>query len=196
MVRYSDPEEHPELGEEPSRSRMSPAQRLARWRERNAALTGTEAIEGAREVALRKLDARACARGELERSITERGFSPEIASEVLDRLEAVGLVDDHAFAAALVRDRFSTSGRTGQALVQDLRRHGLSSAVVEEAMSQVDREDELSRARELVAHRLRSVAGVDRDRAYRRLTSMLARKGYSPGVCSTVVTEALSAREE
>ena len=68
MVRYLDPDEHPELGEE-RRRRSSPGERLARARERNAALTGTEAIEAAREVALRKLDARACSRAELTGAI-------------------------------------------------------------------------------------------------------------------------------
>ncbi|WP_075890091.1 regulatory protein RecX [Actinomyces provencensis] len=196
MVRYADPEDHPELGEDRSRPRTSPAERLARRRERNAALTGVEAIEGAREVALRKLDARACSRAELQRAMTERGFSEDVATEVLDRLEAVGLVDDRTFAAMLVRDRFSGSGRTGRALVEDLRRRGLDREVIEEALAQVDRDDELERARDLVSHKMRSLGSLDRERAYRRLTGMLARKGYSPGTCSAVASEALSAREE
>ena len=83
MVRYLDPEDHPELGEE-RRRRSSPGERLARARERNAALTGTAAIEAAREVALRKLDARACSRSELTSAIEGRGFSAEIAVEVLE----------------------------------------------------------------------------------------------------------------
>lgn len=196
MVRYTDPEDHPELGDDGSRPRRSPAEKLARRRERNAALTGVEAIEGAREVALRKLDARACSRAELQRAMTERGFSEDVATEVLDRLEAVGLVDDRTFAAMLVRDRFSGSGRTGRALVEDLRRRGLDREVIEEALAQVDRDDELERARDLVSHKMRSLGSLDRERAYRRLTGMLARKGYSPGTCSAVVSEALSAREE
>lgn len=105
MVRYLDPEDHPELGEERRRC-SSPGERLARARERNAALTGTAAIEAAREVALRKLDARACSRSELTSAIEGRGFSATIAVEVVDRLEAVGLVDDQAYADALVRSRF------------------------------------------------------------------------------------------
>lgn len=191
MVRYADPEDHPELGDDAARRRSSPGERLARLKERNAALTGVAAVEGAREVALRRLDARACTRAELLGAITSRGFGPDTAQEVLDRLEAVGLVDDRAYAVAFVRDRFAGTGKAGRALVEDLRRRGLDPEVIEEAMGQVGRDDEVERARELVAAKARSVAGLDRDRAFRRLTSMLARKGYAPGVCVRVVTESL-----
>ena len=161
MVRYLDPEDNPELGEE-RRRRSSPGERLARARERNAALKGTAAIEAAREVALRKLDARACSRAELTSAIEGRGFSAEIAARVVDRLEAVGLVDDQAYADALVR-----------------------------ALSQIDRDDEAERAAQLVARKRRSLAGVPRETAYRRLSSMLARKGYSPSVAAAAVRDAL-----
>ena len=79
MVRYLDPEDNPELGEE-RRRRSSPGERLARARERNAALTGTAAMEAACEVALRKLDARACsmvAESSPLRARTSRSARPE-----------------------------------------------------------------------------------------------------------------------
>lgn len=192
MVRYLDPDEHPELGEE-RRRRSSPGERLARARERNAALTGTEAIEAAREVALRKLDVRACSRAELTGAIEARGFSVQLACEVVDRLEAVGLVDDQAYADALVRARFVGSGASGRALRELLVRKGLDAPTIERALSQIDREDEAERAAQLVERRRRALAGVPRDTAYRRLSSMLARKGYSPSVASAVVREALDA---
>ena len=190
MVRYLDPEDHPELGEE-RRHRSSPGQRLDRVRERNAALTGSAAIEAAREVALRKLDARACSRAELTSAIEGRGFSADLALQVVDRLEAVGLVDDQAYADALVRSRFSGTGASGRALREVLVRKGLEPGVIERALSQISRDDEAERAAQLVARKRRSLAGVPRQSAYRRLCSMLARKGYSPSVASNAVRDAL-----
>lgn len=190
MVRYLDPEDHPELGEE-RRHRSSPGQRLARVRERNAALTGSAAIEAAREVALRKLDARACSRAELTSAIEGRGFSADLALQVVDRLEAVGLVDDQAYADALVRSRFSGTGASGRALREVLVRKGLEPGIIERALSQISRDDEAERAAQLVARKRRSLAGVPRQSAYRRLCSMLARKGYSPSVASNAVRDAL-----
>ena len=45
---------------------------------------------------------------------------------------------------------------------------------------------------QLVDKKLRSMRGVDADTATRRLVSMLARKGYSPGLAYSVVREALA----
>ena len=170
MVRYLDPEDHPELGEE-RRHRSSPGQRLARVRERNAALTGSAAIEAAREVALRKLDAHACSRAELTSAIEGRGFSADLALQVVDRLEAVGLVDDQAYADALVRSRFSGTGASGRALREVLVRKGLEPGIIERALSQISRDDEAERAAQLVARKRQSLAGVPRQSAYRRLCS-------------------------
>jgi len=47
------------------------------------------------------------------------------------------------------------------------------------------------RAPRLVARQRRSLAGVPRETAYRRLSSMLVRKGYSPSVASAAVRDAL-----
>ena len=115
----------------------------------------------------------------------------QIAVEVVDRLEAVGLVDDQAYADALVRSRFLGTGASGRALREVLVRKGLDSSTIERALAQIDRDDEAERAAQLVARKRRSLADVPRETAYRRLSSMLARKGYSPSVASAAVRDAL-----
>ena len=165
--------------------RPSPAERARLMRERNAALEGPRAVEAAREVALRQLDTRARSRRELLDAIASRGFRDGIGQEVVARLEAVGLVDDRAFARALVRERFAARGRTGPALVAELRRKGLDGDAIDEAVSTISADDEYDRAR--------SVRGVPRRAAYRRLAGMLARKGYGPDVSARAVREALDA---
>ena len=52
-------------------------------------------------------------------------------------------------------------------------------------------DDEMEAARALVRRRLRTVGRLDRDTAVRRLTGMLARKGYPAGMCLQVVREGL-----
>lgn len=198
MVQYRDPELHPEGLEEDRaaqrhrRAATSPGERLAKMRERNAALTGVEAIESAREVALRKLDARSCSRAELERAIEQRGFSAETAQEVVSRLEHVGLVDDAAFAAMIVRDRFTLRGSVGRAVVEDLRRKGIAQEHIEQALAQISHDEEYERALELAQRKVRTMRGVPRQKAWARLSGMLARKGYSPSTTSKIVNATLS----
>jgi regulatory protein len=63
--------------------------------------------------------------------------------------------------------------------------------VARTALDEIDPGDELESARSLVRRRLRTVAGLERDTAVRRLTGMLARKGYPAGTCFRVVREEL-----
>jgi len=42
---------------------------------------------------------------ELERRLVQAGFEPEAVADELDRLEQVGLLDDEAFARAVVESR-------------------------------------------------------------------------------------------
>ena len=61
------------------------------------------------------------------------------------------------------------------------------------ALDEVDPDDEVEAARGLVRRRLRAMANLDRHTAVRRLTGMLARKGYPAGVSFRVVREELEA---
>ena len=79
----------------------------------------------------------------------------------------------------------------GPCLREVLVRKGLEPGIIERALSQISRDDEAERAAQLVARKRQSLAGVPRQSAYRRLCSMLARKGYSPSVASNAVRDAL-----
>lgn len=68
--------------------------------------------------------------------------------------------------------------------------------LIGEAVAQLDSEQEEETARELVARKLRSTRGLDRDKRLRRLAGMLARKGYSEGLALRVVRQALEEEGE
>ena len=114
-----------------------------------------------------------------------------MATRLLDRFEEVGLVDDQAFARAWVQSRQPGKGLARRALAQELRRKGVDDETAGLALDEVDPEDEVETARALVRRKLRTVARLDRDVAVRRLSGMLARKGYPAGVCFRVVREEL-----
>ena len=145
----------------------------------------------ARKILLDQLTGQARSRAELAGKLAKKGVPDEIGSALLDRFEEVGLVDDAAFARLWVESRQSGKGLARRALAQELRRKGVDDAVAKEALADVDEEDEEASARVLVRRKLRSVAQVDRAVATRRLSGMLARKGYGPGIAFRVVREEL-----
>lgn len=119
-----------------------------------------------------------------------------MAEEVLTRFEEVGLINDSAFADAWVESRHHGRGLARRALVQELRTKGVDSTLIDEAVGQLDSEQEETTAGELVARKLRATRGLDRDKRLRRLAGMLARKGYPPGMALRVVRQALEAEGE
>ncbi len=93
----------------------------------------------------------------------------------------------------LVRSRHTERGLARRALSHELRRKGIAPEVAEQALEQIDDDDELTAARELAQRRARATRGHDPVMRRRRLAGMLARKGYSAGVAMRAVDEALAA---
>jgi regulatory protein len=118
-----------------------------------------------------------------------RGVTDEIAAVVLDRLAAVGLIDDEAFAAAFVSSARARRGLGRQALATELRKRGVDPDTVEAAMALVGADDEEESARELVLRRLRSMDRLPEQVRTRRLLAMLTRKGYPVELAVRVVSE-------
>jgi regulatory protein len=145
----------------------------------------------ARKILLDQLTGQARSRSELAGKLAKKGVPDALAQRLLDRFEEVGLVDDEAFARAWVQSRQPGKGLARRALAQELRRKGVEDDVAQVALDEVDPEDEIESARLLVRRKLRTVARLERDVAVRRLTGLLARKGYPAGVCFRVVREEL-----
>ncbi|MEC4015896.1 recombination regulator RecX [Streptomyces sp. H27-D2] len=152
--------------------------------------------EQARSICLRLLTGMPRTRKQLADALYKREIPEEVAEEVLARFEEVGLIDDAAFADAWVESRHHGRGLARRALAQELRTKGVDSAVIEDAVGQLDADQEEDTARELVARKLRASRGLERDKRLRRLAGMLARKGYSEGLALRVVRRALEEEGE
>ncbi|MFC4695916.1 MULTISPECIES: regulatory protein RecX [Geodermatophilus] len=145
----------------------------------------------ARAICLRALTGAARTRRQLADLLERRGVPEEAATAVLDRFGDVGLIDDAAFARAWVSSRQAGRGLARRALRAELRAKGVDGEDAEQALAQVDEEDERAAARHLVERRLPALRRVDRVTATRRLVGMLARKGYNGGLAAGVVREVM-----
>ena len=152
--------------------------------------------ERARAICLRLLTGTPRTRKQLADALRKREIPDEVAEEVLSRFEEVGLIDDSAFADAWVESRHHGRGLARRALARELRTKGIDSTLIDEAVGRLDSEQEEETARDLVARKLRSTRGLDRDKRLRRLAGMLARKGYPEGMALRVVRQALEEEGE
>ncbi|MFT3861331.1 regulatory protein RecX [Micropruina sp.] len=140
----------------------------------------------AREIALRLLSVRDRTRHELQQALAKKQVPPAAVTEVLDRLTEVGLINDQRFAEVWFETQ-QRRQRSSRVLRQELRTKGVDVQIVEQAAASVDSDADLEAATALVAKRVRALQRLPYDVRYRRLAGQLARRGFSPGVISTVL---------
>ncbi|WP_428983046.1 regulatory protein RecX [Phytohabitans maris] len=162
-------------------------------RGRPAAEEPRDEAERAREICLNQLAVRPRTRAELATALARRGISPEVAVEVLERYDEVGMIDDAAFARAWVSSRHHGRGLARRALANELRQRGVDAETAGAALDDLDPDTEATTARALVDRKLRTARG-EPEAVFRRLVGMLARKGYGPGLAIRVVKDAMAAQ--
>jgi regulatory protein len=150
----------------------------------------------ARKIALDLLTAAPRTRAQLSDAMARRGVAEDVAAEVLDRFTEVGLIDDAAYAQAWVASRQRTRGLAPRALAGELRQRGVAEPLIAEAVNAVDGEEIAATARTLVRRKVRTMAGLPRDVKLRRLSGLLARKGYPSDVSIRVVRDVLAEQSD
>ncbi|OLA42312.1 MAG: hypothetical protein BHW36_06885 [Firmicutes bacterium CAG:24053_14] len=123
--------------------------------------------------ALRIINARPMSREELRKRLVEKGETPENAEECAEWLCQMGLINDTEYAGSVVR-HYAAKGYGASRIKQELRRHGVSRELWDEAMEQMPEQDEY------LARFLRSRLSDPGDRAQvKKVSDALFRRGYS-----------------
>jgi regulatory protein len=134
------------------------------------------------EVALKLLAVRARASGELERTLLQRGFSPEERADALSRLRSFGYLDDDRFAQQRV-ETLLRDGRGERAVLAQLERHGVSAeraqAALEKGVSAFGFDPQAA-ARALLAKR--GLLDAKAPKACARAVRLLAARGFADEV--------------
>ncbi len=145
----------------------------------------------ARQICLRLLTIAPRTRAQLAQAMHRRGVPDEAAENVLSRFTDVGLIDDAAFARAWVESRHHSRGLSRRSLSAELRRQGVESDEIREAVETLDPEQEVATARRLVGQKMAGTRGQPPEVRIRRAAGTLARKGYPPGLVFRLIKEVL-----
>lgn len=149
------------------------------------------------EIAVRFLGTRPRTRWELERRLRKASSTDDVIATTVDRLAAMGYVDDTAFARwwAEQRDRHAPRGR--RMVEAELRQHGVPREILEAmrgselAEPALDAEalpgSELERARAALDRHLRGRALPSDLKARQRLGAFLVRRGFDPDTVRTTL---------
>ncbi|HKX24916.1 MAG TPA: regulatory protein RecX [Actinomycetota bacterium] len=143
----------------------------------------------AKDRALRLLSVRSRSRVELERRLARAGYEPDEVQVAIADLEEVGLVDDERFARELAEAK-RRRGMGRRAGLAALRAKGVDREIAEQAVGEVNPEDEADRAYELARARLERLRSMPPHVAYRRTMGFLVRRGFELVIASTAVRRA------
>ena len=147
---------------------------------------------GVHERALGLLAVRQRSRTELQRRLVGAGFGADEVAAELRRLEDVGLIDDLAFARAVVEHSVVRRREGRRAVARRLATAGVSPALTDQVLGDVAAEDDDDRALSLAGSRIGRLSGLPPDRAFSRLAGFLVRRGYAPEVARRAARRALA----
>lgn len=156
-------------------------------------MTPDELASFAKEIVIRKLSERAHSRSDLASALARKQVPEGVVEATLAKFEAAGLIDDEEFARSWVQSRQRSKGLSSRALANELRTKGVDDEISKEVLGELDPQVEREAAHRLVQTKLRSMSRLDDTTKIRRLTGMLARKGYAPQVAFDVVRTELGA---
>jgi len=158
-------------------------------------ITESQAYELTREAALSSLDRAMQCRHVLESKLIQRGFPVDQVGSVLDRLEAVGLVDDAEYAEAVVRAR-AVRGFAKRAIGAELARKGVAATTSAQALAQIDSAQQMEAAQQVAAKAVQRCVGLAPEVKARRAYGAVSRRGFSASIATAAVAQALAMSSE
>ncbi len=153
----------------------------------------TEQLPRARSDAERYLSMAEHTAVQLRTYLGGRKYHSGVIGEILDWALETGLVDDRRYAEAFVRSHSKRSPMGNFRLRMELVKRGVPSDAVEEVLS--DREED-GLYRDLLKEVRGRYAGMERQKALRRASGYLRRRGFDFDLVRRVLEEALGSTEE
>lgn len=152
-----------------------------------AALRGEDAVAKAVDSAARFLSYRPRSIAEVRRNLAGKSIEAPIVDAALERLTAMGYLDDQAFARFWVQNRTAFKPLGPGALRYELRQKGISDDDIETVLADLDPVEAAYQAAQSQLRRLK--ASRPDARTFRtKLSSFLQRRGFSYGIISEVVS--------
>lgn len=152
-------------------------------------------VDKAKEYAFTLLGFRPYSVKELRQRLRQKGFSTEVANQVIRIMEEHGYLDDEAYARRWVEILLQRRGFGCQRLLQELVARGIERRLAERVLAELPPEGEFERAKSLAQKKLRSFSKRDPGKTYQYLARYLIRQGFTPEISRKVLEEVLSPRE-
>lgn len=144
------------------------------------------------DYALKYLTSRDRTVSEMQEYLDEKEFGEADIDATIERLKALGLLDDARFATRFVETRLAAKPVSKRHLIEQLRGHGLSEDDINVAIEFADDDTETANALKIAQKFARQFQDLDPDKRRQRMFSRLQARGYSYDVARRAIERALS----
>jgi regulatory protein len=151
-------------------------------------------VQHGRELAWKALNRRDRTTGELRALLAGKRVEPVVIEQVVAELCEQGYVDDVRYATRFAEDKRTLEGWGSDRIRRKLAAVGLPRDLIEQALGDRDRGDEMEAAAELLARRFPQSPATPRERD--RMVGVLVRKGYAPELAYDAVRRHAGAGED
>jgi regulatory protein len=145
-----------------------------------------DSIEKAKHGAIRLIGRRPRSVFEVSENLRKKGFDDEVVGETVERLKALDLLDDEAFARYWLEQRQTFKPRGRRAIHHELLVKGVSVDVIEKTVANLD---ELDAARRAAHSRPSRWDSLPRREFRVKLSQFLQRRGFDYGTIGQIIDE-------
>ncbi len=145
-----------------------------------------EKFKAAKELSLKYLSYRQRTAWEVRKRLLDRGYDDEIVNLVLDFLKEYKFLDDDSFVQMWIRSRTKEKPSGRRRIYTELVQKGLDRNLIEHYLAEITPQKEEQMAKALVERKCRRGTV-----SYKRLHTLLIRRGFHPDIVSKVLSRFL-----
>jgi regulatory protein len=130
---------------------------------------------------------------EVREALRQRGFAPDVAEQAVERLCALGYLDDADYALRYVESRVRAKGYGPMRIRRELQRRGIQAALIDRAVAPLETSDSpAEQALRQARIRLPKLRGeADARKRRKKLSDFLLRRGFDFDTIQRAVDTAL-----
>lgn len=119
-------------------------------------------------------------------------YDENIVEEVIEFLKGYKLINDNLLAEKIVHDNMNLSKFGKNKIKQNLYNKGIAASDIQDAISQIDPDEEYENAKYLAEKRLKRLKVEDKNKINQKIYQHLAYKGFSYDIIKRVLRELLN----
>ncbi|MBI2035038.1 MAG: regulatory protein RecX [Candidatus Levybacteria bacterium] len=117
---------------------------------------------------------------------------PQIVDNVIVKLKGLGFINDEEFGRMWIESRNRSKPRSKRLLRLELKQKGITEEIIDRLTTDGQRQStDLELARKIVSKKISKLGNLDKQKIYKKLGGMLARRGFDWETIKRVIDEML-----